>query len=46
VFRVGFLGAGSINMWGLLYTVVFAVVVYVLGLFVFNRVEKSFMDTI
>jgi lipopolysaccharide transport system permease protein len=46
VFRVGFLGAGSINMWGLLYTVVFSAVVYTLGLFVFNRVEKSFMDTI
>ena len=46
VFRVGFLGAGSINMWGLLYTVVFSVVVFILGLFVFNRVEKSFMDTI
>ena len=46
VFRMGFLGAGSINMWGLLYTVVFSIVVYILGLFVFNRVEKSFMDTI
>jgi lipopolysaccharide transport system permease protein len=46
VFRVGFLGAGSINMWGLLYTVMFSVVVYIIGLFVFNRVEKSFMDTI
>ena len=46
VFRYGFLGAGSINMWGLLYTVVFAMVVYILGLFVFNRVEKSFMDTV
>jgi lipopolysaccharide transport system permease protein len=46
VFRMGFLGAGSINMWGLLYTVVFALLVYILGLFVFNRVEKSFMDTI
>jgi lipopolysaccharide transport system permease protein len=46
VFRVGFLGAGSINLWGLLYTVVFSIVVYILGLFVFNRVEKSFMDTI
>ncbi len=46
VFRVGFLGAGSINMWGLLYTVMFSIVVYIIGLFVFNRVEKSFMDTI
>jgi lipopolysaccharide transport system permease protein len=46
VFRMGFLGAGSINLWGLFYTVVFAIVVYIIGLFVFNRVEKSFMDTI
>jgi lipopolysaccharide transport system permease protein len=46
VFRMGFLGAGSINLYGLLYSVVFAIVVYVFGLFVFNRVEKSFMDTI
>jgi len=46
VFRVGFLGAGTINFWGLMYTVVFAIVVYIVGLFVFNRVEKSFMDTI
>jgi lipopolysaccharide transport system permease protein len=46
VFRVGFFGAGNINMWGLLYTVVFAIMVYIIGLFVFNRVEKSFMDTI
>jgi lipopolysaccharide transport system permease protein len=46
VFRVGFLGAGSINLYGLLFSVVFAIVVYVFGLFVFNRVEKSFMDTI
>jgi lipopolysaccharide transport system permease protein len=46
VFRMGFLGAGSINFWGLLYTVLFSIVVYIIGLFVFNRVEKSFMDTI
>lgn len=46
VFRFGFLGSGSINTWGLLYTVVFSIVVFILGLFVFNRVEKSFMDTI
>jgi lipopolysaccharide transport system permease protein len=46
VFRFGFLGAGSINLYGLLYSMVFAIVVYVFGLFVFNRVEKSFMDTI
>ena len=46
VFRYAFLGAGFINFWGLAYSLIFSVVVYVLGLFIFNRVEKSFMDTI
>jgi lipopolysaccharide transport system permease protein len=46
VFRFGFLGAGTINFWGLVYTCVFAFLVYIVGLLVFNRVEKSFMDTI
>jgi lipopolysaccharide transport system permease protein len=46
VFRLGFLGAGSINLYGFLYSIVFAIVVYIMGLFVFNKVEKSFMDTI
>ncbi len=46
VFRMGFLGAGSINLWGLLYSVVFSLVIYIWGLIVFNRVERTFMDTI
>ena len=46
VFRLGFLGSGSINYYGLFYTIVFAILVYIIGLFVFNKVEKSFMDTI
>jgi lipopolysaccharide transport system permease protein len=46
IFRFAFFSSGSINPYGVLYSVVFAIVVYVFGLFVFNRVEKSFMDTI
>lgn len=46
VFRYAFFSSGSINLYGVLYSLVFAIVVYVFGLFVFNRVEKSFMDTI
>jgi lipopolysaccharide transport system permease protein len=46
VFRFAFFSSGTVNMYGVLYSVVFAIVVYVFGLFVFNRVEKSFMDTI
>ncbi len=46
VFRYAFFSSGSVNLFGVLYSVLFAIVVYVFGLFVFNRVEKSFMDTI
>lgn len=46
VFRYAFFSSGSVNLYGLLYSMSFAIVVYVIGLFVFNRVEKSFMDTI
>jgi lipopolysaccharide transport system permease protein len=46
IFRYALFSSGSINLYGVLYSIVFAIVVYVFGLFVFNRVEKSFMDTI
>ncbi|WP_442787013.1 ABC transporter permease [Flavobacterium suncheonense] len=40
------LGEGSVSAWGLTYTVVVSVVVFFLGLVVFNRTEKSFIDTV
>lgn len=46
VFRMGFLGVGHINWIAFGYSTVFAVVIYILGLIIFNKVEKSFMDTI
>jgi lipopolysaccharide transport system permease protein len=46
VFRVGFLGVGNINWTAFGYSTIFACVIYLLGLVVFNKVEKSFMDTI
>lgn len=46
VFRYGFFGSGTINILGLVYSLVFAIVIYIVGLYVFNRVEKTFMDTI
>lgn len=45
-FRYGFLGSGSVNPWGLLYSFVFMLVTVVLGAVVFNRVEATFMDTV
>lgn len=40
------LGEGSVSIWGLTYTVVISIVVFFLGLIVFNRTEKSFIDTV
>jgi predicted Zn-dependent peptidase len=46
VFHKAFLGVGHINIYAFGYSCGFAVIVYVIGLYVFNRVEKTFMDTI
>lgn len=44
--RYMLLQVGSISMQGLLYTFVFTVIVFFVGLLVFNRTEKSFIDTV
>ncbi len=46
VFHKAFLGVGNINIYALGYSCGFAVLVYILGLYVFNKVERTFMDTI
>ncbi len=46
VFHKAFLGVGHINFYGLGYSCAIAIVVYICGLYVFNRVERTFMDTI
>ena len=46
-FKYGALGAGQFIGWGwLTYSFVFMVVVLVLGILIFNKVQKSFMDTV
>lgn len=45
-FRFAFLGAGTVNIYNLLYSFVFMLIVVGLGSVVFNRIEKNFMDTI
>jgi lipopolysaccharide transport system permease protein len=45
-FRFAFLGAGSFSPWNLAYSLVFMVVVLVVGMLLFNRVEATFMDTV
>jgi len=40
------LGEGTVSVWGLSYTALVSVVVFFVGLVVFNRTEKSFIDTV
>ncbi len=46
-FKHGALGAGEFIGWGwLAYSFVFMLVVLALGILIFNKVQKSFMDTV
>lgn len=45
-FRVAYLGAGTFNLGNLIYSSFFMVVVMAIGIIIFNRVEKTFMDTV
>lgn len=45
-FKYGFLGVGDVSIASLLYATIVTIIVFFIGVFVFNRVEKTFMDTI
>lgn len=45
-FRHGFLGSGTFNVYHLIYSFAFTVIVLILGILVFNKVEKTFMDSV
>ena len=45
-FKYAFLGVGEFNLFYLGYSVLFTVILFFIGLVVFNKVEKSFMDTV
>jgi lipopolysaccharide transport system permease protein len=45
-FKVALLGVGEVNYLHLLYSFGFTIVVLVVGVLIFNKVEKSFMDTV
>jgi lipopolysaccharide transport system permease protein len=45
-FRRVYLGAGDLNWKGLSYSLGFSSVILVMGIIIFNQVEKNFMDTV
>ena len=46
VFRAATLGTGSVSAGAILYSVVVTLVALVLGVVLFSRIEKTFMDTV
>lgn len=45
-FRFAFLGVGTVSAGHLAYSAIFAFAVVVCGILIFNRIERTFMDTV
>lgn len=45
-FKYAYLGVGDFNIGMLIYSTVFIFIVLLIGTIIFNKVEKSFMDTV
>lgn len=45
-FRYSFLGSGSMNLFHLLYSFVFMLIILLIGIALFNKIEATFMDTV
>jgi len=45
-FRYAFLGKGEFTVWSVGYSAIFALIVMFVGIVIFNKTEKNFVDTI
>jgi len=45
-FRYAFTGGGHLDLGGLLYSTLFTLIVLLVGIMLFNRTERTFMDTV
>lgn len=45
-FKYAFLGSGTVSIIWLIYSSIFSIVILVLGVFIFNKVESRFIDTV
>ena len=44
--RYMLLGVGDLPLGGMLYTLIFTFAIFILGVLLFNKTEKSFIDTV
>jgi lipopolysaccharide transport system permease protein len=45
-FKKIFLGEGALTLEGMLYSTIFTIIVLILGVLVFNKTERNFVDTV
>jgi lipopolysaccharide transport system permease protein len=45
-FKYGFLGQGTFSWYAILYSLIFTFLLLVIGTWIFNKVERSFMDVV
>lgn len=45
-FKYAYLGCGSINFFGIFYSIIFSFSIFFIGLLIFNKTEKNFIDVI
>ncbi len=45
-FKYGFIGVGEFTVQSLAFSFIFTLIILMIGLVIFNKVEKSFMDTV
>jgi lipopolysaccharide transport system permease protein len=46
IFRLAFLGTGSVQPWQWGISICVTVIVLLVGIMLFSRIEKTFMDTV
>ena len=45
-YKLGQIGGGTVTAWSVAYSLVFTAAALVLGVVLFSRIEKTFMDTV
>jgi lipopolysaccharide transport system permease protein len=45
-FKYAFLGSGILDFFGVLYSLIFSITIFFIGIFIFNKTEKNFIDVI
>ncbi len=46
MYRTAILGVGSVPVWNIIYSICFSVIVLLVGIILFNKVERTVIDTI